>query len=179
MSESDDPGLVLGYPEGPYGVDNGSIIKNMVFSGFFSETASTGVANEYIETIDFQQIRALGTFRFMLLNVGAEWCAGCRVEAQLLPGRFDAWAEQGGYVMSVIIEDQSARPATRNNLERWLATYPINYTMVHDPRGNINSRFAPSGLPLNVILDLENMEILSQKVGEDLRFLDLFESLLE
>ena len=65
------------------------------------------------------------------------------------------------------------------NLDRWLGTYPINYTMVHDPRANINSKFAPTGLPFNLIVDLETMEIVQQKIGEDLRFLDIFDSLLE
>ena len=167
------------YPTGPYGAVTGSILENLNFAGFFSEGPQTGLSNKFAEGIDFQQVRELDAYRFMLINVAAEWCTGCRVEAQLLPGKFAAWAENGGYVFSIIIEDTFTRPAARSNLERWLSTYPLNYTMVHDPQGLINDRFAPTGLPLNVIVDLDTMEILNQRVGEDLRFLDIFESTLE
>ena len=170
----------LRYPEGPFGVANGDVIDNFTFAGYFSRSSTVGPDMAgFEEAIDFQAVRTLGRYRFMLLNIAAEWCTGCRVEAQLLPQRFRDWDERGGYVFSVIIEDSVSRQATKRNLDRWLQTYPINYTMVHDPFGNINSQFAPPGLPLNVIIDLETMEIRNQKVGEDLRFLDIFDSLLE
>ena len=178
LPEAVDAGPVVGYPDGPYGVENGDVLDNLAFSGFFTETATSGLSSAY-EPFDLQRIRAIGRYRFLLLNVAAEWCTGCRVEAQLLPGRFLEWAQRGGYVLSVIIEDTATRPASRTVLDRWRATYQMNYAMAHDPQAEINGRFAPPGLPLNVIVDLETMEIVDQRLGEDLRFLDAFESLLE
>lgn len=174
-----DSGFEETYPEGPYGVQNGDIIENLVFTGFFAQTSTTGLDPDLNPNIDFQQVRRDGRYRYMLINVAAEWCSGCRIEAELLPDKFVDWGKRGGYVFSVLTEDRVSRPATEPNLRRWVSTFPINYTMVYDPRANINGKFAPPGLPLNVIVDLDTMQIVNQKVGEDLTFLDIFESLLE
>ena len=178
LEESTDDGVAEGYPDGPYGVADGDIVANLAFSGFFTETATAGPGRSY-GPVDFQRIRALGRYRYLLLNVAAEWCSGCRVEAQILPARFIDWSARGGYVMSVIIENTLGRAADRAVLDQWRATYQMNYTMVHDPRDRIRGEFATNTLPINVIIDLETMRIVNQKIGEDLRFLDTFESLLE
>ena len=79
------------YPEGPFGTVNGTTIENLVFAGYFAQDAKTGPTSAFSTLIDFQQVRRLGNYRYMLINVAAEWCSGCRVEAQLLPSRFLDW----------------------------------------------------------------------------------------
>ncbi len=178
LPDTTDEGAVEGYPDGPYGVGDGDIIENFVFSGFFAETATASAQSSY-QRVDFQRIRSLGRYRYLLLNVAAEWCSGCRVEAQLLPDLFNDWSPRGGYVLSVIVENTRSQLADRAVLDQWRATYQMNYAMVHDPQDRIRSAFATNTLPINVIVDLETMRIVSQKIGEDLRFLDTFGSLLE
>ena len=48
--------------------------------------------------------------------------------------------------------------------------------MLHDPHGQINDRLAPIGFPLNIIIELETMTIVDQRIGEDARFFDSFEA---
>ena len=168
------------YPDGPYGAFVGDTLVNMAFNGYVNDHPSEGAVENsgYIEGYTFQDVRELGRYRYMLINVAAEWCQGCRVEAQQIPGLYEAWANRGGYVMSVITENSSSRPASKRNLDAWVATYPINYTMVHDPESLISRNLGYDTLPLNVIVDLETMTITHRVFGEDFAIFQTFDGLL-
>lgn len=168
------------YPPCPYGGTASAILDNLVFGGYVSVSADGNVGdNEFTEEFSLQDIRTDGRFRYLFLNVAADWCQGCKIEAAQLPSLYDTWAPKGGYVMSVLIEDEAGAPATTRNLDRWTTTYAPNYTMVYDPQQNINFVLGPESLPMNVIVDLETMEILHRVVGEDLAIFDIFDSVLD
>ncbi len=168
------------YPEGPYGPFVGDTISNFFFNGYVNDHASDGPVETsgYVEGFEFQDIRRLGSYDFMLINIAAEWCQGCRVEAQQIPGLYEPWANNRGYVMSVITQDARSGPALKRHLDAWISTYPINYTMVHDPQGFIDNEIGPAVLPLNIIIDLRTMEILYLVYGEDFAVFETFEGLL-
>lgn len=168
------------YPDGPYGGFAGDTIPNFSFSGYVNDHASDGPVEEsgYVEGFDFQDIRRLGRYDYMLINIAAEWCQGCRVEAQQIPGLYPPWADKRGYVMSVITQDARSGPALKRHLDAWISTYPINFTMVHDPQGFIDSEIGPAVLPLNIIVDLRTMKILNLVYGEDFAIFETFEGLL-
>jgi hypothetical protein len=168
------------YPAGPYGAFVGDTLVNMTFNGYVNDSPEEGLVESggYVEGFSFQDVRTLGHYKFMLINVAAEWCQGCRVEAQQIPGLYAAWARRGGYVLSVLTETASSRPAAKRNLDAWVATYPINYTMVHDSESLISRNLGYDTLPLNVIVDLETMEILYRVFGEDFAIFQTFEGLL-
>jgi len=168
------------YPDGPYGGFLDDTIANYSFNGYINDHPSEGAveASGYVEGFTLQDIRRLGTYDFLLINVAAEWCAGCRVEAQQIPGLYDGWADKRGYVMSVITQDSRSEPALKRHLDSWISTYPINYTMVHDPQGFIDREIGPDVLPLNIIIDLRTMKILHRVFGEDFTIFETFEALL-
>lgn len=169
------------YPPGPYGNNPGDVLINMIFDGYVNDAPAEGRVQDgpFVQDFDLQDIRDLPGARFLLFNVAAEWCVGCRIEAEQLPPRYEGWATRGGYVVSVLIEDTSGNPATRLNLDRWLAAFSINYTTVHDPQMFVTRELGPDTLPLNVLVDLETMEIVDSVIGEDLAVFDTFEGLLE
>lgn len=168
------------YPAGPYGGGVGDTISNMRFHGYVNDHPDEGPVEdgEYLEDYTLQDIRELGDYDYLLINVAAEWCSGCRIEAQRLGGLYTPWANRRGYLMSVITQDDSGASAQRRHLERWVASYPINYTMVFDPDDAIYDQVGPESLPLNLIIDLRTMEILHRVIGEDFGVFNTFESLL-
>jgi thiol-disulfide isomerase/thioredoxin len=165
-----------GYPAGPYGVTEGSILANMTFAGYVAPAPESGLG-EYRESVTLADLRLLG-HRYLLFNVAALWCVPCQQEARELPGDFAEWSPLGGGVASVLKEDESFEPATRAHLDQWIRSYATTYTMLHDPFGQIDFVLAPNALPMNLIIDLDTMAISSVRQGDDPEFFDLYEARL-
>lgn len=180
LSEQDAGEQTNAYPEGPYGVTEGETLQNMTFAGYVNQAPEDGFVGDsgYVERFSLQDIRQLG-YRYLLFNVAAIWCVSCQVEAQELPSDFEKWAPLGGYVVSVLKEDAFFEPATKAHLDQWISSYSTNYTMLHDPRGEIDFVLAPAALPTNVMIDLETMKILRVRQGDDPEFFSFFETRLE
>lgn len=176
--ESDD--YPVEPPEG-YGGEEGEVVPNMLFQGYFTDRPSDVKVNdlEYLETIVLDDIRRLEGYSHMLLTVAAEWCKPCREEAEVLPEYFEQWAAKGGYVLGIINQDTNYNAADRRAVERWANRYKSNYTLVHDPENFIADWFAPTTVPLNVVIDLETMTVLRSRVGEDPDTFNFFERLLD
>lgn len=180
-----DSGLDAGvednpYPEGPYGGFLNDTLENFSFNGYINAHPSEGAVETsgYVEGFTLQDIRRLGTYDYLLINVAAEWCSGCRVEAQQIPSLYEGWANKRGYVMSVMTQQDNGALAEKSHLDAWVSAYPINYTMVHDPGNFIYGKIGPDVLPLNLIIDLRTMKILNKVFGEDFAVFETFESLL-
>ncbi len=169
------------YPPEPYGSAVNDTLENLSFSGYLKLTPGVvdPMVDEYVEGLSFQQIRETGAYDYMILNIAAEWCAGCRVEANQLPPLYNDWASRGGFVMSVLTENTASLRARRRHLDSWVANFPINYTMVHDPGGGIITTFGYDTLPLNVIVRLEDMQVLAVVFGEDPSVFTRFSNLLQ
>jgi len=166
------------YPAGPYGVTMGAVLENMSFSGYVNQGPDDGLVSATgFEELSLADMRKLG-YRYVLINVAAEWCEPCQEEALSLPTDFVRWAPRGGYVMSVMTEDKDRAPASRAALDRWVESFKMNYTMLHDPKDEITRVIAPPQLPTNMIVDVEKMEILRIEYGSTLEFFDLFDAIL-
>lgn len=176
----EDAAAQAGYPSGPFGVDEGQVLQNLSFAGYVVGSPGEGsaVSGSYREAVSLQDLRELGSYRFMLLNVAAEWCVPCQEEAQILPSKFTRWAERGGLVAVVLTEDARFRTATKDDLDRWGTRYQSNHPMLHDPERAILGSLAPSTMPLNLMLDIQTMRILRRRVGNDPTFFDYFEEQL-
>ncbi len=173
---SPDAGMNVGpggYPAGPYGVEENQVLQNLTFAGFLTAAPSTDLLQgTYVDAVSLDDLRRITGYRYLILNVAAEWCTPCKMEAQVLPAKFSRWAERGGLVLGVLTENAQVEPATRERLEAWVRSYQTNYTMVHDPRGEIARVLAPATMPLNLFIDMESMTILRRRVGDDPQFFD-------
>lgn len=169
------------YPQGPYGANEGAILENMRFDGYLDPSPERalheGPFSIGVELQDFRRDRP--QLKYLLLNVAAEWCAGCRVEAEAFVERSPGWRNRGGEIFSVLIEDRNLNPALPFHLERWSRLLLLNYPTVHDPEGFVERVLRPAVLPLNLIIEVDTMEILESHEGEDLGFLSTFDELLD
>ncbi len=155
------------YPAGPYGIALGDTLVNLSFAGYLVASPPSLAADvEFASRYDLAAFRQLG-FRYALINGSTQWCAPCREEAMTFVAEAGRYATLGGAVLSVLTEDVNLAPASRTTLEQWNAEFGVNYTMMHDPRGEIDRVIAPASYPLNLIVDLESMKILRISTGLD------------
>lgn len=173
----------MGYPEAPpegYSGDEGGILPNMRFRGYIAGGPSDVPVHEleYNEEVTFSDVREAQGFTHMLITVAAEWCKPCREEAEILPELYETWGARGGYVLGIINQDRLFNTADRRSVEDWSRRYQTNYTLTHDPEGFVAQEFAPSTVPLNVVVDLRTMKVLRSRVGEDPDTFRFFEDLL-
>lgn len=167
------------YPVGVYGGDEGDIIRNMRFAGYFSDVPVEGIhTTDFQESVTFQQIRELEGYTHMLLSVGAEWCKPCAEEAVTLRNAYPDWSAKGGFILSVMTQDRQRNAADRTVIDAWSRRFTTNYTLVVDPEGYVANDLASVSLPLNVVIDLETMTILRSVAREDPDTFRFFESLL-
>lgn len=168
------------YPVGPYGGSEGDVLENAVFAGYLTgEPVDSIRGQEYLPTVTLEDIRDLEGYDYLLFNVAADWCAECKLEAREFPAQYASWAPRGGLLLSVVIEDTNARPATKQVLDNWIRSQRPTYTTLHDPTSFVNRVLVPPTLPLNVVVELETMRILRAQVGTDPAVFDYFESLLD
>lgn len=173
------PDAVAGYPAAPpegYGGNEGEVLPNMGFQGFFSEGPSASTVTDLeFRPFTLQDVRDLEGYTHMLITVAAEWCKPCREEAEVLPLYFERWATRGGYVLGILNQDHQYNAATRATVEGWANRYRTNYTLAEDPDAWVADFLAPTTVPLNVVVDLESMRVLRARAGEDpdtFRFFD-------
>lgn len=169
------------YPPGPYGTTVGDVLPNMIFAGYLTPTPAGAPVSglPYTDPVTLADLRAAGIYRYLLLNVAAEWCVPCQAEAEVLPAKYTAWASKGGLVASVLTEDSNVLLATKRNLDDWIRAYDTNYTMLHDPRGEVSRILAPPTMPLNLVVDLTTMRILRRQTGDDPEVFVDFEARLD
>ena len=165
-------------PKG-YGFELDDVVPNVEFWGYLSRTPGQDAVDTTAYVAFGMDDARSEDDRFVLFNIGADWCLPCKQEARVLPGKVATWAPLGGTVMSVIIEDREFNPATRATLDTWVAQYQPNYTMLHDPEGHVQRWLAPATLPVNLIIALPSMKIVGASTGENAEFFDLFENRLK
>lgn len=169
------------YPPGPYGTAVGEVLPNMVFAGYLTSTpAGSPVSGlPYADPVTLADLRAAGGYRYLLLNFAAEWCVPCQAEAEVLPGKYAAWAPKGGLVASVLTEDSNVVLATKRTLDDWIRAYDTTYTMLHDPRGETLRILAPPTMPVNLVVELSTMRIIRRQTGDDPEVFVDFEARLD
>ena len=109
------------------------------------------------------------THKLLVLNVAAFWCSPCKEEAKELQNTVaPKYAGKVAFV-SIVLEDASRNPATQDNVDTWIKAYAIDkFAVARDPDRWVARFFDPNNMPLNVVIDLSTMKILSKIVGADL-----------
>jgi thiol-disulfide isomerase/thioredoxin len=179
VADAGGPPPTDGYPAGPYGTDEDSVLQDLTFAGYV-KASPAGLTQDvaFDDEVSLADLRALGEARYLLLNVAAEWCVPCQQEAQVLPAKFERWAPAGALVVGVLTEDAQVQPASRARLDAWIRLYRSNFTMLHDPRGEVARVLAPSTMPVNLLIDLETMKIVRRRIGDDPGFFDFVDDRL-
>lgn len=143
------------YPEGPYGVADGSVIDN---HSFVRPDGST---------LDFQSIREDESKSLLLISTAAGWCTACIEEQGFLEAQYNEKGDDGLTVLVSLFEDRDFQPADPDLVEAWIETHDLTFPVVADAPFVLGDYYDPEVTPMNMLVDLNTMEILHIVTGTD------------
>ena len=109
--------------------------------------------------------------KLLLLTTAAEWCTAC-IEEQ---GQLEQFNEEEGAnglaIVVSIFEDRNFQPATTEVAAAWRETHSLSVDVVVDDENVLGDPdtgyYDPELTPMNMMVDIDTMEILSIKTGWD------------
>lgn len=163
------PGI---YPCGPYGTKKGDVVDTLTLEGF-ADKDYLCKANKDLEqdlsvsrTFSFEGFhQGAGKCRQLLwLIFAAGWCGPCmdeaaELQAEMKKGAFDDRV----LIVTIVLDDVQGNPATLDFAKEWAKNnkFALDIPVLADSKWQLNPFFGPdSGLPYNLIIDLETMKIL-------------------
>jgi peroxiredoxin len=92
------------------------------------------------------QTVSLYSYRGMvvLINISADWCGSCRVEAPQLEALYRSYKDPGLQVLTLLV-DGSAKD--------WASEYKLTFPVIQDKNGGLAGPYGLAWLPVNVIID--------------------------
>ena len=87
----------------------------------------------------------------VLVNFWASWCKPCREEIPELIDIYDRYRHQGLRLVGINID------AEKNNADRFINHFQINYTIVFDPQMGTIEKYKARGMPSSFIIDKKGM----------------------
>ena len=144
------------YPEGPYGSNEGSVIKN-------HEMIDTdGEAYSLMANIFSDEEASL-----VLMTTGAEWCTACIEEQPILEAFYNEYKNDGLRIVEVLFEDINFEPADSENAQNWKTANSVSYDVVADPEFSFEIYQDRSLTPLVMLVEVNTMTILKMTSGFD------------
>lgn len=155
------------YPPGPYGTTVGAVVEDHVFTGRREGANSTGPYDQ-ISLADFYAMRNQGK-KLLVLNVAAFWCSPCKEEAkELVATLAPKYEPKGVEFLSIVLEKIDRTPAQPADIDTWIKTYHMTFAVADDTDGYVTRFFMKDSMPLNMVIDLETMQIVSKTIGAHL-----------
>jgi hypothetical protein len=150
--------------DGPFGIETDQLLDpNLVWEGFLpGETSAAEVALEDVAACGGEdEIRAI------VIYIDALWCAVCRDVAGDLAERYDSeWKGRGVAVISLVVEDQDANPATLESAWQWRDTFDLHdMPVAADPDYQLQNLY-PDSLPQTLVVDPRTMRIVDRSIGK-------------
>lgn len=140
-----------------------------------------------VQTLDGEPV-ALSDFfgDVVLLNVWATWCAPCVREMPALQRLHEQLGDHGLRIVAVSVD---APPGPFNpmgafggDIRSFIDRFGLTFTVLHDPSGDIQSRYQVGGLPTSFIIDRDGRirrRFLGAAEWDQPRFADEIRSMLE
>jgi len=169
------------YPDGPYGVGVGSVVRNYAFEGYVDPSQGTGAAYHVpISLGDFYNPTRQGTYpegspfgagkprpKGLVINVSALWCVACKLEAQNdLPEEYAEFAPHGGQLLLDLAESNAmGQVASFQELDGWVSTFDVRYPSVVDPSYQLGALFDSAQFPANIMIDTADMTVVQSVAG--------------
>ncbi len=167
------------YPEGPFGLEIGSIAENYKFIGYAKPHEDQ--ENYYeIQLSDFYNPTGDGVYEegsvhgagnpkptVLLIAVSAVWCGPCQYEnAELLPVEYAEYAPQGAEFLLQLADGPTVGvPAKFSHLKSWTTKYDTKWPAVIDPSSKLSALFEADAFPANILIDTTTMEIVDVIAG--------------
>jgi peroxiredoxin len=143
------------YPAGPYGTSAGDTIENLSF------TTTTG------GSLDLASFYNDPASKVLLVFATAGWCTVCAEEAGDLPGIYSEYHPQGLDILAAVFEDASSDPADAADAANYADHYGFSFATVADDDLETTGYFDKTTAPMNMLIDLCTMEIISIETGYD------------
>lgn len=174
----DLPSVILGpnqgYAPGPYGIEDGDVIRNVCFNYVWEDPRAADYDARAMQRMclgDFYDPDGEKGVRVLMLSTVAEWCGACRAEwsggAQF--GSFSdeilARHERGLRSLALMYHDDHGDPATRTDMREWASTYEMEVPFGLDAEFAMGSFSRADLQPFNMLVDTRTMRILERWVG--------------
>ncbi len=155
-----EPGPREGYPTAGLGVEKGDVIADLTLVN------PDGSAFKLSELYQDSE----GRRRLLLVSTAAGWCTACIEEQPALQALYDNHRDNGLEIVVAYFQDQNFNAATAAHAEAWKAQYNLTFPVVADPDNKLKPYYPgsdDSAAPLNMMVDLCTMEILTSGVSFD------------
>ena len=143
------------YPEGPFGVTEGSTIDNLDF------VTSEG------EAFDLNMIHSDENKKLLLITTSAGWCSACIEEQPFLKETYENNVARGLEVVVTVFEDDQFQPADVELAADWKETHDLPFDVLADADQKFADYYDTALTPMNMFVDLDTMEIIKIGVGAD------------
>jgi len=159
------------YPAGPYGTGKGATIENLSFLGWrHPESAGYDVSKfETVRLSDFYDPEGRTGIKLLAINASAVWCGVCRAEYQDMNATqvYATFHAKGVEILGTLFEDNAYYPAQPQDLKNWgvLSTHAVKFPLVLDPGFKMGAYFDSDATPLNMLVDVRTMKIVSLTMG--------------
>ena len=142
-----------GYPQGPYGVNEGDTLANLSFKD------SDG--NDFALESLYQD----GAARLILISTGAGWCSACIEEQPQLEAWAAKYKDQGLRVLMTVFEDSVSNKADVAYANKWKHDYNLTIPVLADGDAQFSSYYNSDLAPMNMIVEACTMKIVRIIVG--------------
>ena len=164
------------YPAGPYGTVRGATIANLSFLGWKHPDAALYDTTQFenVRLSDFYDPDGHSGVKLLAINASAVWCSVCRSEYVDMNsnGTYAAYHAKGVEILGTLFEDQSYYPAQPIDLSRWgsVSNHAVKFPLVLDPSFKMGAFFDSDATPLNMLIDVRTMTIVSVTMGYSLTY---------
>jgi peroxiredoxin len=98
------------------------------------------------------------TGKVIFLDICADWCAPCRIEATKLEALYQSYKDQGLQVITVLTQGSAAA---------WAAQFKQTFPVIEDKTGAISAPYQTGWIPINVIIDRNMVIRFHQSIDYD------------
>jgi len=161
----------VAYPPGPYGTTKGAVIQNLEFLGWKQpDVAGYDPAKfEKVRLSDFYNPDGHTDVKLLAINASAVWCSVCRAEYQDMNDNatYATYRAKGVEMLGTLFEDNSYFPAQPSDLTNWgkVSNHAVKFPLVLDPGFKMGAYFDSDATPLNLVIDVRTMTIVSITMG--------------
>jgi hypothetical protein len=162
------------YPIGPYGYSVGAVIANLQFQLKRDPSGAAGNTNYTTltpATVNFSDLYADKTVKWLVLTGAAGWCNPCHEEANKMPAVSTKYEPMGFRFITVLIQgydEANGTPAAFGDVDRWQLQTGEHIYLGLDPKDNLHD-FASeiASFPLNLLVRTSDMTIQYSALGVD------------
>lgn len=154
------------YPDGPYGLVEGSVLFNLTAKGYHLKADATDATSLQYEDVSIGELHANPACKCIMLAQSATWCGPCNAEqATLVQAETD---DPSLCVFNVLVDGPTpGKRPTPNDVLDWNGAHSQNFPIVGSNIQTYLHLPSPTALPTNVVIDPVTMKIISIGAGFD------------